>query len=161
MWAECQKEEQCVSSCILCSLPASLPFAKIRENIWNVKLLNTILFLPLTLLLFLSEVFSLFISTAGKRVFSKLAENLQASLLIMSGIEICLVLVHIIFIYITTQVILAFWLALAYDLLEDRRIDDNSTRFKFFWIFWILNLNQSQFFAMHSNQSVCFILYRH
>ena len=28
-------------------------------------------------------------------------------------------------------------------------------------IFWILNLNQSQFFAKHSNQSVCFILYRH
>ena len=33
-------------------------------------------------------------------------------------------------IYIT-QVILAFWLVLAYDLLEDRRIDDDSARFKF------------------------------
>ena len=60
--------------------------------------------------------------------------------------------------YIITQVILAFWLVITYDLLEDRRIDDDSARFKFFWI---LNLNQSQFFAKHSNQSVRFILYRH
>ena len=60
-----------------------------------------------------------------------------------------------------TQVILAFWLVLAYDLLEDRRTDDDSARFKLFWIFWILNLNQSQFFAMHSNQSVRFIFYGH
>ena len=63
--------------------------------------------------------------------------------------------------YIITQVILGFWLVLAYDLLEDRRIDDDSTRFKFFWIFWIFNLNQIQFFAKHSNQSVRFILYKH
>jgi len=63
--------------------------------------------------------------------------------------------------YIITQVILAFWLVLAYDLLEDRRIDDDSAWFNFFEIFWILNLNQSQFFAKHSNQSVRFILYRH
>ena len=63
--------------------------------------------------------------------------------------------------YIITQVILAFWLVLAYDLLEDRRTDDDSARFKFFWIFWILNLNQSIFFAKHSNQSVRFIFYRH
>ena len=49
--------------------------------------------------------------------------------------------------YIIIQVILAFWLVLAYDLLEDRRIDDDSARFNFFWIFWILNLNQSQFFT--------------
>ena len=55
--------------------------------------------------------------------------------------------------YIITQVILAFWLVLAYDLLEDTRIDDDSARFK--------NLNQSQFFAKHSNQSVRIILYRH
>ena len=60
--------------------------------------------------------------------------------------------------YIITQVILAFWLVLAYDLLEDRRTDDDSARFKFFWI---LNLNQSQFFAKHSNQSVRFIFNRH
>ena len=33
--------------------------------------------------------------------------------------------------YIITQVILAFWLVLAYVLLEDRRIDDDSARFKF------------------------------
>ena len=58
--------------------------------------------------------------------------------------------------YIITQVILAFLLVLAYDLLEDRRTDDDSARFKFYWIFWILNLNQSQFFAKHSNQSVRF-----
>ena len=48
--------------------------------------------------------------------------------------------------YIITQVILAFWLVLGYDLLEHRRIDDDSARLNFFWIFWILNLNQSQFF---------------
>ena len=65
------------------------------------------------------------------------------------------------FYYIITQVILAFWLILAYDLLEDRRIDDDSAWFNFFLIFWILNLNQSQLFAKHSNQSVRFILYRH
>ena len=63
--------------------------------------------------------------------------------------------------YIITQVILALWLVLAYDLLEDRRIDDDSARFKFFQIFWILNLNKSQFFAKHSNESVRFIFYRH
>ena len=60
--------------------------------------------------------------------------------------------------YIITHVILAFWLVLAYDLLKDRRIDDDSARFKFFLI---LNLNQSQFFAKLNNQSVRFILYRH
>ena len=64
-------------------------------------------------------------------------------------------------VYIITQVILAFWLVLAYDLLEDKRIDDDTARFKFFWIFWILNLSQSQFFARHSNQYVRFILYGH
>jgi len=64
---------------------------------------------------------------------------------------------HMLTIYKITQVILAFWLVLAYDLLEDRRIDDSSL----FLIFLILNLNQSQFFAKHSNQSVRFILYRH
>ena len=37
--------------------------------------------------------------------------------------------------YIITQVILAFWLVLAYDLLEDRRTDDDSARFKFFFNF--------------------------
>ena len=62
---------------------------------------------------------------------------------------------------IITQVILAFWLVLTYDLLEDRRIDDGNARFNFFKVFWILNLNQSQFFAKHSNQSVRLILYRH
>ena len=49
-------------------------------------------------------------------------------------------------------------LVLAYDLLQDRCTDDDSARFK---PFWILNLNQSQFFAKHSNQSVRFIFYRH
>ena len=34
--------------------------------------------------------------------------------------------------YIITHVILFFWLVLSYDLLEDRRIDDGSARFKFF-----------------------------
>ena len=67
---------------------------------------------------------------------------------------------HFIKNYNITQVILAFWLVLAYDLLEDRRTDDDSARFNFFFIFWILNFNQSQFFAQHSNQSVRFILYR-
>ena len=63
--------------------------------------------------------------------------------------------------YIITQNTLAFWLVLAYDLLEDRRIDDDSAWFKFFLIFLILNLNQSQFFAKHNNQSVRFIFYTH
>ena len=40
-------------------------------------------------------------------------------------------------------------------------IDDDSARFNFVKIFWISNLNQSQFFAKHSNQSFRFILYRH
>ena len=42
------------------------------------------------------------------------------------------------FIYPTlynTQVILAFWLVFAYDLLEDRHIDDDSAWFKFFFKF--------------------------
>ena len=64
-------------------------------------------------------------------------------------------------IYIITQVILAFCLVLAYDLLDDRRIDDDSPRFNFVLIFLILNLNQSHFFAKLSNQSVRLILYRH
>ena len=34
--------------------------------------------------------------------------------------------------YIIAQVILAFSLVLAYDLLEDGRIDDDTTRFRFF-----------------------------
>ena len=62
---------------------------------------------------------------------------------------------------IITQVILEFWLVLAHDLLEDRRTDDDTARFNFFLIFGILNLNQSQFFAKHSNQSIRFILHRH
>ena len=65
------------------------------------------------------------------------------------------------FFIIVTHLILTFWLVLVYDLLEDRRIDDYSTQFNFFLIFLILNLNQSQFFAKHSNQSVRFIFYRH
>ena len=43
--------------------------------------------------------------------------------------------------YIITQVILAFWLVLAYDLLKDRCIDDDSARFKFFLTFLISNGN--------------------
>ena len=34
--------------------------------------------------------------------------------------------------YIITQVMLAFWLVLTYDLLEDRRTDDDSAQFNFF-----------------------------
>ena len=41
-------------------------------------------------------------------------------------------------VYIITQVILALWLVLVYDVLEDRRIDDDSTQFKFF--FNVLNV---------------------
>ena len=52
----------------------------------------------------------------------------------------------------------AFWLVLTYDLLDDRRIDDDSVRFKFLQL--RDSLNQSYFFAKHSNQSVRFILYR-
>ena len=67
------------------------------------------------------------------------------------------VLIYLLFIYyyIITQVILAFWLVLACDLWEDRRIDDDSARFKFFWSFWILNLNQS---GIATNQFASFCM---
>ena len=45
--------------------------------------------------------------------------------------------------------------------IRGQTIDDDSARFNFLQIFWILNLNQSQFFAKHSNQSFRFILSRH
>ena len=50
----------------------------------------------------------------------------------------------------------AFWLVLTYDLLEDTRRWQPSIQV------WQLSdsLNQSQFFAKRSNQSVPFILYR-
>ena len=64
-----------------------------------------------------------------------------------------------IILYTITQVILAFWLVLAYDLLEDRRIDNDSARFKFFLIFWVLNLNQSQFFAKLTCASCAIFLF--
>ena len=44
-------------------------------------------------------------------------------------------------------------MVLAYDLLEDRRTDDNSAQFKFFLIFWILNLNQSHSIATNQFSS--------
>ena len=50
-------------------------------------------------------------------------------------------------------------LVLNYDPLKDRRIDDDSARFKFDSGV-ILYLNQSQFFAKHNNQSIGFMLYR-
>ena len=56
--------------------------------------------------------------------------------------------------YIITQVILAFWLVLAYDLLEDRRIDDNSTRFKFFLI-WT---NHNSLLSIATNQFPSFYI---
>ena len=85
--------------------------------------------------------------------FSSLQLNREISVLWTTGSDHCCILF-----YITTQVILAFWLVLAYDLLEDRRIHDDTARLNFFLI---LNLNQSHFFAKLSNQSVRFILYRH
>ena len=75
-----------------------------------------------------------------------------------------------IYFYIITQVILAFWLVLTYDLLEDRRIDDVIIKVARLSLpgqatldsNLILrdSLNQSQFSAKHGNQSVRFILYR-
>ena len=58
---------------------------------------------------------------------------------------------------IVTQVNLAFWLVVAYDLLEDRRIDDESAQFK---IFWILNLkfNQNSFRSIATNQFASFCI---
>ena len=64
-----------------------------------------------------------------------------------------------IILYIITQVILAFRLVLAYDLLEDRHIDEDSALFKFFLIFLILNLNQSQCFAKGSCTSCAIFLF--
>ena len=62
-------------------------------------------------------------------------------------------------IYKITQVILAFWLVLAYDLLEDRRTDDDSARFTFFWIFWILNLNNhNSLLSIATNQFASFFI---
>jgi len=58
-------------------------------------------------------------------------------------------------IYIITQVILAFWLILAYDLLEDRRIDDDSARFNFFLIFWIWT-NHNSLLSIATNQFALF-----
>jgi len=62
-----------------------------------------------------------------------------------------------------------FWLVPTYDLLEDRRIDDVIIKFDCLFRVkqrliqvWQLgdSLDQSQFFAKHSNQSVRFLLYR-
>jgi len=60
--------------------------------------------------------------------------SLEKNLFDMQHMEKSLQISHLFnnIIYIITQVILAFQLILAYDLLEDRRIDDDSTRFKFF-----------------------------
>ena len=57
------------------------------------------------------------------------------------------------FLYIITQVILAFWLVLAYDLLEVRRIDDDSARFNFFefFEFWIWT-NHNSLLSIATNQ---------
>ena len=57
-------------------------------------------------------------------------------------------------IYIIIQVILALWLVLAYDLLEDRRIDHDSARFKFFWI-WT---NQNSLLSIETNQFASFCI---
>ena len=62
-------------------------------------------------------------------------------------------------IYIITQVILAFWLVLTYDLLEDRRIDDDSARFNFFefFEFWILT-NHTSLLSLATNQFTSFCI---
>ena len=52
--------------------------------------------------------------------------------------------------YMISSVMHAFWLVLTYDPLEDRRIDSSVT---------VDSLNQSRFFAKHSNQSVRFIIF--
>ena len=54
-------------------------------------------------------------------------------------------------------------MVLAYDLLEDRRIDNDSAWFKLIQVFSnFLNFEFEPItIAKHSNQSVCFILYRH
>ena len=59
--------------------------------------------------------------------------------------------------YIITQVILAFWLVLACDLLEDRRIDDDSAGLNFFWIFefWIWT-NDTSLLSLATNQFASF-----
>ena len=64
-----------------------------------------------------------------------------------------------ILLYIITQVILEFWLVLAYDLLEDRRIDDDSTRFNFFefFEFWIWT-NHTSLLSLATNQFASFCI---
>ena len=59
--------------------------------------------------------------------------------------------------YIITQVILAFWLILTYDLLEDRRIDDDSAWFIFVLIFelWIWTTHNS-LLSIATNQFASF-----
>ena len=61
--------------------------------------------------------------------------------------------------YIITQVILAFWLVLAYDLLEDRRIDDNSacSIFLKFLEFWIWT-NHNSLLSIATNQFASFCI---
>ena len=61
--------------------------------------------------------------------------------------------------YIIAQVILPFWLVLAYDLLEDRRIDDDSARFKFseFFEFWIWT-NHNSLLSIATNQFAWFCI---
>ena len=53
------------------------------------------------------------------------------------------------------QVILLFWLVLAYDLLEDRRIADDSARFKLFWI-WA---NHNSLLSIATNQLASFCIF--
>ena len=73
------------------------------------------------------------------------------------GQLLLLVLRLTVLLYIITQVILAFWLVLSYDLLEDRRIDDDSARFKLFFEFWIWT-NHNSLLSIATNQFASFCI---
>ena len=71
----------------------------------------------------------------------------------------CAIACSIVILYIIIPVILALWLVLAYDLLEDRRIDDDSARFNFFQIFefWIWT-NHNSLLSIATNQFASFYI---
>ena len=59
--------------------------------------------------------------------------------------------------YIITQFILAFWLVLAYDLLEDRRMDNDNARFKLDRCV-ILWTNHNSLLSIATNQFASFCI---
>ena len=67
------------------------------------------------------------------------------------------IIVKYIYRYITSSVMHAFWLVLTYDLLEDRRIDDDRARFKFDSCV-ILWTNPNSLLSIATNQLASFCI---